>query len=619
MELPLLWPVPRSIRLGDQDLLFPPRLAWNAPGELAGVIDLARTRLGPRGIESGGRGGVVVDVRVERTLATPQETYAIELDPRGIRVRLASPRAAHAACATLVQLLCGFERTSSGLRARALVVADTPDFAARGALLDVSRTRVPRMETLFALVERLATFKTNQLQLYTEHTFAYAGHEEVWRDASPFTPEEIRALDRFCLARGVELVPNQQSFGHMHRWLKHPRYRDLAEVPEGVEHAFSLEREPYSLDLADPRALALLDDLFDQLLPCFSSRQVNVGCDETFDLGLGRSRERCVAQGVERVYVERLAAVHEKLAARGRRMQFWGDIIVKRPDLVPCLPRDAIALEWGYEAGHPFDLHAGVFAASGLSYYVCPGTSSWQSIGGRSANLLANLSEAARSGRAHQAGGYLVTDWGDRGHLQPRIVSEAGLALSAGCAWNAGTDLADRERVAEVLDRCVYEDDARAIAGIVLDLGTAGLQTGATSTNGTPLFFLLAFAREPLPHPRIEGLTDAGLVRARAALESLMPRIAAVRSRRPDAELLRDELAFAQQLLVFACDFGRARLQAPASSPVSSIEPRVRAALANRLAPLVTEHRRLWLERDRPGGLAESAAWLERVLALLAA
>jgi hypothetical protein len=28
----------------------------------------------------------------------------------------------------------------------------------------------------------------------------------------------------------VELVPNQNSFGHFHRWLKHAAYRKYAEV-----------------------------------------------------------------------------------------------------------------------------------------------------------------------------------------------------------------------------------------------------------------------------------------------------------------------------------------------------------------------------------------------------
>jgi hypothetical protein len=495
---------------------------------------------------------------------------------------------------------------------------EKPAFEVRGVMLDVSRTRVPRMETLFALVERLAAWQFNQLQLYMEHVFAYAGHETVWKDASPFTPEEIRALDARCRALGIELVPNQQSFGHMHRWLKLDRYRDLAEVPEGLQHAFSTEREPYSLDLSDPRALALLDELYDQLLPCFSSKQVNVGLDETFDLGTGKSRMRCAERGTARVYLDYLHAIHDKVARRGKRMQFWGDIVLQHPEHVPELPKDLIALAWGYDAGHPFRENARHFAESGLAFYVCPGTSSWQSVAGRTTNMLANLGEASLHGHAAGALGYLVTDWGDRGHLQPRLVTEVGLFAAAAFAWDAKLELT-RERLAHAIDRHLFLDDAGVMGALVLELGDAYLETGCASTNGSALFFLLAFAGEPLPHARMPGLSTEGLVRARRYLLDRRSRIDAIRSRRADAAQLRDELRWMVDLLAFACDFGLARLATPEGSMVSAIPPATRADLARRLRPLIAEHRRLWLLRDRPGGLDESAAWLERPLALLEA
>lgn len=522
------------------------------------------------------------------------------------------------ALATLAQLCARMERTPSGLRGPITLVWDWPDFLVRGAMLDVSRTRVPTLETLYALVDRLAAFKVNQLQIYMEHTFAFEGHADVWRDTSPFTASEIDALDAFCARRGIELVPNQQSFGHMHRWLKHERYRALAELPEGVDHAFSIEKEPYSLDLSNPHALALLDDLYDQLLPHFGSRLFNVGLDETFDLGQGAAKAACAARGVERVYLEYLKVIREKVAARGHRMMFWGDIIVKRPELVRELPPDAIALEWGYDEGHPFAEHLKHFAASGLEFYVCPGTSSWQSVAGRTYNMLANLREAAQHGHAARARGYLVTDWGDRGHLQPHTISEAGLCAGAAFAWNARLGSAlDRDRLARALDLHVYDDAASVMGALVLELGDAYRETGAASTNGSALFFLLAFAREPLPHARLPALESAGLVRAKSYLEARRPRIDAIRSRRADAETLASELRWIVDVLLFACEFGLARLATPPGSAVSAIEATERARLAAVLAPLVIEHRRLWSLRDRPGGLDESSAWLERVLALL--
>jgi N-acetyl-beta-hexosaminidase len=116
-----------------------------------------------------------------------------------------------------------------------LSIIDYPDFQSRGVMLDISRDKVPTLQTLCELTDRLASWKINQLQLYTEHTFAYRNHPEPWENSSPFTGEDIIILDEYCKQRYIELVPNQNSFGHMHRWLKLPRYKPLAECPDGYD------------------------------------------------------------------------------------------------------------------------------------------------------------------------------------------------------------------------------------------------------------------------------------------------------------------------------------------------------------------------------------------------
>ncbi len=148
--------------------------------------------------------------------------------PQALRPKRRIARVSFMRAVTLAQLVA-----LSGGALPVCEIEDAPDFEARGVMLDISRDKVPTMATLFELVDRLAALKINQLQLYTEHTFAYRGHEEVWRDASPMTPEEIRELDVYCLERCVELVPNQNSFGHLERWLALPRYAPLAELPQG--------------------------------------------------------------------------------------------------------------------------------------------------------------------------------------------------------------------------------------------------------------------------------------------------------------------------------------------------------------------------------------------------
>jgi hexosaminidase len=494
-------------------------------------------------------------------------------------------------------------------------ISDWPDFAVRGLMLDISRTRIPTTAALHALVERLAQLRLNQLQLYTEHTFAYAGHEEVWREASPLTPDEIRVLDERCRERGIELVPNQQSFGHLHRWLTHERYRPLAEMPEGVEHAFSRAKEPFALCPTDPASLAFVEGLYDQLLPHFSSRLFNIGGDETFDLGLGRSKAECEQRGKGRVYLDYLRALEQRVRARGRRMQFWGDIVLQHPDLLAELPRDAIALEWGYEEGHPFEKNLAAFRESGLECYVCPGTSSWQSFAGRTHNMLANVTSAAAEGKRAGARGLLVTDWGDRGHLQQPLASWPGIVASAALSWNASSTGAVAARLPELLDTHVFAPEAPGLGALACELGDAYRSSRAESTNGSPLFFLVAFFEQDFPHPRVKNLTREGLL---ATLEYVMERRVRLESRQPDAHGATDQLRWTAGMLAFACRFGLARLAAAPGTPVSLLPHADRKRLARELEELVDQYRKLWNETSRPGGLDESIGWLTRPLAALA-
>ena len=103
-------------------------------------------------------------------------------------------------------------------------------------MLDISRCKVPTLTTLKTLIEQFADLKYNQLQLYTEHTFAFTDHETVWRDASPLTASDILELQAHCQAHYIELVPNLNSFGHFERWLRHSEYRAYAECPDGFIH-----------------------------------------------------------------------------------------------------------------------------------------------------------------------------------------------------------------------------------------------------------------------------------------------------------------------------------------------------------------------------------------------
>ncbi len=477
-------------------------------------------------------------------------------------------------------------------------IGDWPDFPNRGAMLDVARDKVPTMDTLRQLVDMFAEMKFNQLQLYTEHTFAYKGHEIVWKDASPMTPEDIRTLDAYCRERFIELVPNQNSFGHMERWLSHLEYAKYAEKPGGSD-----------LCPVDPACVELLRGMYDDLLPNFTSKQVNVGCDETASIGKGRSKDAANKIGEGRVYLNFIKEIQKLAQAHGKTMQFWGDIIMEHPELIPELPPNVVAMEWGYEANHPFLAHGKKFAAANIPYYVVPGTSSWNSLLGRTDNALENLRNAAFNGFANGSKGFLVTDWGDGGHWQFIPVSFAPFAYGAALSWamDANKDLP----LARALDAHVFQDAAGIMGQAALDLGNAHLKTNVTIGNSSVYYALLSSSTQGSPSKgSLKAMTVESVDAANKAIDGALARINQSKMVRPDAATVVAEFNNDAALAKIALRLGRERITCGDVGTLQLPSDK-KKAIAQDLQKTVEEFKKLWLVRNRPGGLADSTSRLQ--------
>jgi hypothetical protein len=468
------------------------------------------------------------------------------------------------------------------------------------------------------LVELLAAIKINRLQLYTEHTFAYSGAEHICSPASPWTPNEIRALCLHAARLGVELVPNQQSFGHMHRWLKHDSHRHLAEVPEGVQHPFHPAKEPFSLCPTDPDSLTFLESLYDELLPNFQSKTFNVCLDETFDIGQGRSKSAVQDRGVAAVYLDFLCKVHELVTARGHKMQCWGDVILNHPEVAPDLPSDCEPILWGYEATHPLSEEAEVLSRYCASFQIAPGTSSWQSLGGRTDNCIANLRAAASAARTHGARGLLITDWGDRGHLQPMPVSYLGFLHGAECAWNgAAAEERTDTSLAALLDNHAFRAPGSELGAFALEIGRASDACDVKTENMSALFYPIGFPERTLPDERIPELTPSAYERSRERVLHLRGSLSGANCVSTETALCAEEFTWVLDLMETACDLGSARAGAPAGSELNSVPVDVAVHVASRLRELGERHADLWLIRSRPGGLCDSVDRLHGIADIL--
>ncbi len=542
-------------------------------------------------------------VRTIRSNSAPNhpEGYSLTITPRGIEITYREVGGLRAAKATLRQL-----QREYGRRLPCVSIRDWPDFSRRGVMLDVSRGRVPKLETLLDLAERLADFKINELQLYTEHTFAYRKYKSVWQSWGALTADEMRRLDARCCELGIDLVPNQNSFGHLRYFLEHPKVRKLAEVSAPYEDASGeFVRRPSTLAPNHPGTIPFLRGLYDELLPNFSSHFLNVGCDETWDLGRGQSKKLCRAKGKGPVYLDFLRRVQKEVSERGRRMMFWGDIILKYPKLISQLPKDAIALNWGYEANHPFKKETALFAKSGIPFYVCPGTSTWMTMVGKHDNAFKNLRRAAAAGRKNGALGYLITDWGDGGHPQPLAVSWLPMATGAAMAWCGKTF--DEASLAPALSRDVFHDPTGAVAKAAMALGLAHRKLHFNEINLTPLGAVIA---APPPEARElfcrNGLKYFARIQTRhlhATARELKKQLGVLEKARrglrisPKGKVLVRELELAARMALQSCQFMLWQ-KTVARGKVSQAQ-RMAAAGVAELSELEKDFNAFWPKRNK--------------------
>ncbi len=475
-------------------------------------------------------------------------------------------------------------------------------------MLDISRGRVPKLETLLDLAEKLSDFKINELQLYTEHTFAYKKYKSVWQSWGALTAKEIQILDARCRELGIDLVPNQNSFGHLRYFLDDPRLKKLGEVSkpyEGGDAATGNQeflRRPTTLAPNHPGTIPFLRGLYDELLPNFSSQFFNVGCDETWDLGRGQSKKLCERFGKGRVYLDFLKKIHREVSARDKKMMFWGDIILKYPKLIRELPKNLIALNWGYEANHPFEKEAAKFAKAKIPFYVCPGTSTWQTLIGKHDNALANLRAAAKAGKKFGAIGYLNTDWGDGGHPQPLAVSWPMFVAGAALAWNS-KDF-DESKLIPVLSRDVFEDSTDKVATVGFKLGFAHLKLGVSAPNETPIGTAIA---APKPEDRelfcrngLKWFSRIPAKRIRATLKEIQKQHVVLSRSTPKSDagkLLMRELDLAARMAAQSCKFMLWQ-QAVAAGNKSEAERLARTGISE-LQKLGKDFNSLWLLRNK--------------------
>ncbi len=390
--------------------------------------------------------------------------YVIRVSDSGVVVAGHTAQGLFYGVQTLRQLLRAEGSAGKSLAIPALTIRDWPSMEWRGVSDDISRGPITTVDYLKMQIRTLAEFKINLLGFNMEHVFDFktqplVSPKDATKDASKdpaFTPAEIKELVEYASKYYVTLLPEQQAFGHLHQLLKYEVYSDLAEVPHG-----------HVLTPTNPKTYDFIRQVYGEVVPNFPGPFFHIGSDETFELGLGQTKDLATQQGLGRVYLEHLQKVFEIMQPYHKQLMFWGDIAVKYPELLTILPKDMIAVPWDYDPKPSYEKIITPYTDAGLRVVVAPGAGDWRVIWPDFDSAFVNIRNFVRDGQKHQALGALNTTWNDDGESLVDM-TWPGLVFGAAASWQAGESSIDDFKSS--YDWAFYRNDDGTFAGVIENL-----------------------------------------------------------------------------------------------------------------------------------------------------
>ena len=323
---------------------------------------------------------------------------------------------------TLRQLT--YSDSEGNVRVRAARIADAPALRYRWIQDDWNRGPIPTVEYVKKQIRILSEYKINGYCIYAENIFKSEKYPQINMRGAVVTPEEIRELVEYAGKYHIELVPQQECLGHMHYTLREGGFDDIAERPRGQIVSPAVER-----------TYTFLNDYLSEIVPNFRSGFVHVGCDEAFELGLGKSRSMVEEMGLDGAFFHHMDRVMNLPAIKDKKVLFWADVAANKPDIdLSVLPDNAVAVAWEYLPLDNYEYYLPQLRRNGIPFFVAPGAFWSTRVFPDFSNHMVNIRGFVRDGKKYGAIGMLCCNWDDMGE-DLFDVGWLGMTFAAACAW----------------------------------------------------------------------------------------------------------------------------------------------------------------------------------------
>ena len=212
------------------------------------------------------------------------------------------------------------------------------DFVVKAFHLDL-RIQAMTMPALKVFAQQLQQGGINTLILEYEATYPYQKHPLI-ANRYAYTKREISSFIAFCDQLGIDVIPLQQSFGHVEYILRHYQYAALREDKKELSQVCPLETAGDSV---------LFTDLYTELTAAHRSRYIHIGGDETWLLGhCAKCRAKAEKEGISKLYIDYINMLCRIAIRLGKRPVLWADIALKYPEALQLLPKEIIFVDWNY-------------------------------------------------------------------------------------------------------------------------------------------------------------------------------------------------------------------------------------------------------------------------------
>ena len=221
-----------------------------------------------------------------------------------------------------------YSRPCEFFRAIGLLLQETEDgkkpyskeewakFDTCGGMVDLSHGSLMNVDALKSCMRKMAMMGLNMFLFYREESYYVPEYEYFGYMRGRHTDAQIKELDDYAYALGIEIIPAIQCLGHLGHTLHWGQFAPIRDTPN-------------CLLVGEEETYRFIECMLKAAMRPLRTKRVHIGFDETMSLGTGAYRVKHGLVPREDIFCEHLQRVAEICERMGLQPNIWADMFFR--------------------------------------------------------------------------------------------------------------------------------------------------------------------------------------------------------------------------------------------------------------------------------------------------